>query len=108
MTFTASNLMQRWRQAATALLAGAATATLLVACGGGGDSPATAQSVTIGPIGGLGSILGSIFGVDQESIDVIQEITGYLLTLDTRQQKAFLIIGPPRSGKGRRWWRRWR
>ena len=44
--------------------------------------------------------LGSIFGVDQESIDVLQEDSGYLLTLDTRQQKAFLIIGPPRSGKG--------
>jgi putative DNA primase/helicase len=32
--------------------------------------------------------------------ETLQEIAGYLLTPDTRQQKIFLIIGPPRSGKG--------
>lgn len=37
---------------------------------------------------------------DPESIAVLQEIIGYLLTPDTRQQKAFLIVGPKRSGKG--------
>jgi putative DNA primase/helicase len=37
---------------------------------------------------------------DQEAEDTLQEIFGYLLTSDTRQQKIFLIIGPPRSGKG--------
>jgi putative DNA primase/helicase len=37
---------------------------------------------------------------DQEAEDTLQEIFGYLLTPDTRQQKIFLVIGPPRSGKG--------
>jgi putative DNA primase/helicase len=37
---------------------------------------------------------------DSEAEDTLQEIAGYLLTSDTRQQKIFLIIGPPRSGKG--------
>jgi putative DNA primase/helicase len=44
--------------------------------------------------------LDQIFESDQEAIETLQEIAGYLLTLDTRQQKAFLLIGPPRSGKG--------
>lgn len=30
----------------------------------------------------------------------LQEMFGYLLTTDTAQQKAFMLIGPPRSGKG--------
>jgi putative DNA primase/helicase len=30
----------------------------------------------------------------------LQEMVGYLLTADTRQQKAFLIVGPKRAGKG--------
>jgi putative DNA primase/helicase len=37
---------------------------------------------------------------DPESIAVLQEIFAYLLLPDTRQQKAFLIVGPKRSGKG--------
>ena len=37
---------------------------------------------------------------DQESIDTLQEIMGYLLVSDTSQQKIFLIVGPKRSGKG--------
>ena len=37
---------------------------------------------------------------DAEAEETLQEIAGYLLTSDTRQQKIFLIIGPPRSGKG--------
>jgi putative DNA primase/helicase len=37
---------------------------------------------------------------DKEAEDTLQEIFGYLLTPDTRQQKIFLLIGPPRSGKG--------
>jgi putative DNA primase/helicase len=36
---------------------------------------------------------------DQESIDVLHEVMGYLLTPDTRYQKMFLLIGPPRSGR---------
>ncbi len=37
---------------------------------------------------------------DQQSIDALQEWFGYLLTADTRLQKALLLVGPPRSGKG--------
>jgi putative DNA primase/helicase len=37
---------------------------------------------------------------DPESITTLQEIFGYCLTPDTRQQKAFLLVGPKRSGKG--------
>ena len=37
---------------------------------------------------------------DIEAINTLQELFGYLLTPDTRQQKIFLIVGPPRSGKG--------
>lgn len=44
--------------------------------------------------------LDSIWPGDHEAIDTLQEMTGYFLTADTRHQKAFLIIGPKRSGKG--------
>lgn len=44
--------------------------------------------------------LAALWGDDQQSIDTLQEIFGYLLTTDTRQQKIFLLIGPKRSGKG--------
>ncbi len=37
---------------------------------------------------------------DPESVATLQEIFGYCLTPDTRQQKAFLLVGPKRSGKG--------
>ncbi len=37
---------------------------------------------------------------DQESIDTLQEWFGLTLTADTRHQKALLLIGPPRCGKG--------
>lgn len=37
---------------------------------------------------------------DPESISTLQEIFGLCLTGDTRHQKAFLIVGPRRSGKG--------
>jgi putative DNA primase/helicase len=37
---------------------------------------------------------------DSQSICTLQEIFGYCLTCDTRQQKAFLLVGPRRSGKG--------
>ena len=37
---------------------------------------------------------------DRQSILTLQEWVGYLLTLDTRQQKIALLIGPARSGKG--------
>lgn len=37
---------------------------------------------------------------DPESIATLQEWIGYLLTLDTSQQKILMLIGPKRSGKG--------
>lgn len=44
--------------------------------------------------------LQSVWPDDQESIDCLQEMFGYILSGDTRQQKFFNIIGPRRSGKG--------
>ena len=44
--------------------------------------------------------LESLWGDDLEAIACLQEIFGYLLTTDTRQQKIFAIFGPKRSGKG--------
>jgi putative DNA primase/helicase len=44
--------------------------------------------------------LSQLWPDDQESIDTLQEIFGYLLTVDTKQQKIFMIVGPRRSGKG--------
>ena len=44
--------------------------------------------------------LKSLWGDDPEAIACLQEIFGYLLTTDTRQQKIFAIVGPRRSGKG--------
>src|SRR5438270_4118186 len=35
-----------------------------------------------------------------DSVVLLQQWAGYLLTADTHQQKALLMIGPPRSGKG--------
>jgi putative DNA primase/helicase len=44
--------------------------------------------------------LKSVWPNDQESIDTLQEMFGYILSGDTRQQKFFNVIGPRRSGKG--------
>ena len=44
--------------------------------------------------------LKSLWPEDQQSIDTLQETIGYLLAPDTSQQKIFLLVGPPRSGKG--------
>ena len=46
------------------------------------------------------SFLSSVWPNDQESVDALQEMFGYILSGDTRQQKFFNIIGPRRSGKG--------
>ena len=46
------------------------------------------------------AFLASIWPADQASIDTLQELFGLVLTGDTSQQKAFLIVGPKRSGKG--------
>ena len=44
--------------------------------------------------------LDSVWPTDQESKDTLQEMMGYILSGDTRQQKFFNLIGPRRSGKG--------
>jgi putative DNA primase/helicase len=44
--------------------------------------------------------LRDLWGEDAETIQTLQEIFGYLVSGDTRQQKLFLIVGPKRSGKG--------
>jgi P4 family phage/plasmid primase-like protien len=44
--------------------------------------------------------LDQLFGHDPEAVDLLQEFFGYALTMDTTQQKALLIVGPKRSGKG--------
>lgn len=44
--------------------------------------------------------LDSVWGDDEQSINTLQEVMGYLLTTDIRYQKIFMIIGPTRSGKG--------
>ena len=46
------------------------------------------------------AFLKSLWPDDQESIDTLQDMFGYILSGDTRQQKFFNIIGPRRSGKG--------
>ena len=46
------------------------------------------------------TFLQSVWPDDQDSIDTLQEMFGYILSGDTRQQKFFNIIGPRRSGKG--------
>lgn len=44
--------------------------------------------------------LDSVWPEDEETIDTLQEMFGYLLTQDTSQQKIFALVGPKRSGKG--------
>ena len=44
--------------------------------------------------------LNDLWPEDQESVDCLQEMFGYILSGDSSQQKFFNIIGPRRSGKG--------
>ena len=44
--------------------------------------------------------LAGLWPNDEESITALADMFGYLLTDDTSQQKMFMLIGPPRSGKG--------
>jgi putative DNA primase/helicase len=44
--------------------------------------------------------LSELWPDDPSSIDALQEVFGYLLGGDTRQQKIFLLVGPRRGGKG--------
>lgn len=46
------------------------------------------------------SFLSQLWGDDTESLALLQEFMGYCLIGDTSQQKALLIVGPKRSGKG--------
>lgn len=46
------------------------------------------------------AFLSSLWPDDQQSVDTLQEIIGYLMTDDTSYQKAFMLVGAPRSGKG--------
>jgi putative DNA primase/helicase len=46
------------------------------------------------------TFLRSVWPDDPECIATLQEIFGYFFSGETRQQKAFLIVGPKRSGKG--------
>lgn len=44
--------------------------------------------------------LGDLFGDDVDALELLQDWFGYSLTTDTGQQKALLLVGPRRSGKG--------
>ena len=44
--------------------------------------------------------LDELFGDDIQSVQLLQEVFGYLLTADTSLQKILLVVGPMRSGKG--------
>lgn len=44
--------------------------------------------------------LQQLWGDDAESLETLQELFGLLLTGDTSFQKIFLLVGPPRCGKG--------
>jgi putative DNA primase/helicase len=44
--------------------------------------------------------LAELWPEDQQSIEVLQEWSGYILTPDTRQQKILGVFGPKRAGKG--------
>jgi putative DNA primase/helicase len=46
------------------------------------------------------AFLRSLWADDAESIEALADMFGYCLTDDTSQQKAFMLIGPPRCGKG--------
>lgn len=46
------------------------------------------------------SFLRDLWGDDAEAIQTLKEIFGYCLVADTAQQKAFIVVGPKRSGKG--------
>jgi len=44
--------------------------------------------------------LAGVWPDDQQAIDTLQEVFGLCLTGETKYQKAFLVVGPKRSGKG--------
>ena len=46
------------------------------------------------------AFLSQLWPDDPQSVATLQEWFGYCLTLDTRQQKILMMVGPKRSGKG--------
>ena len=46
------------------------------------------------------AFLASVWPNDQQAVDTLQELFGLCLTAETKYQKAFLLVGPKRSGKG--------
>lgn len=44
--------------------------------------------------------LDTLWPDDPESVELLQDWMGYVLSQETRQQKILLIVGPPRAGKG--------
>ncbi len=44
--------------------------------------------------------LGEVYPDEPDCVNTLQEVFGYLLTADVSAHKVFLIVGPPRSGKG--------
>ena len=44
--------------------------------------------------------LGQLWGHDDDAIVALQELFGYLISGETRQQKLFMLVGPKRAGKG--------
>ena len=44
--------------------------------------------------------LNTVWRDDPQAIQTLQEVLGYLVSGETRQQKIFLLVGPRRSGKG--------
>jgi hypothetical protein len=87
----------RWRQAIAALLVGTSLASLLVACGGGGDAPgsgggATAQSFSSGPISGLGSIIVNGVRFDDSSARVEDDEDDDGSTHTSRELKLGMMV----------------
>jgi putative DNA primase/helicase len=64
-----------------------------------GDRRTGCRFAAAGGLRGL-EFLDQLWPEDHEAIETLQELFGYCLTGDTRQQKLFLIVGPKRSGKG--------
>ncbi len=46
------------------------------------------------------SFLHELWHEDESAISALQEVFGYVLGGDTRQQKIFMLVGPKRGGKG--------
>lgn len=45
-------------------------------------------------------LLNTMWPNEPDSIEALQEVMGYFLTADTVHQNIFILVGPPRAGKG--------